>query len=152
MKSSMIEYMKEVKTLVAKDARIRLLRTRRAVHEHRNLPSRQTPISLVNAWSCRCPGLGSLSRLSLIKTRLGIWRQRRSKRNSKILIYVNCFTKQWREGHLHNLWSKVTSANVWDIMTSISYSYGHISQTLTTCPTWSWQPSFFRCGNLHSGG
>jgi len=65
---------------------------------------------------------GFPSGLSLTKTGLRNWSQRRSKRNSKIPSWI-ILPKYWREGNLRDWWSKVTSANVWDTITTIRYSY-----------------------------
>ena len=149
----MIEYMEEVKLLVAKDARIRLLRTRRAVVHAAYVKWRMEPSHLDEYPShLLMPGPADIMEWPPIKTLVdkdGIGKLETKEVEAQFEIFdLDDFTTHWREDHLRDLWSKITSADVWDTITSIRYTLRHISCRL---PKFELAVIVFRCGGSHWG-
>jgi hypothetical protein len=127
MKPTMIEYMEEVKSLVAKDARIRLLRKRRAVVHAAYVKWRMEPSRLEGHPSrLLMPGPADIMDWAPIKTLIdtnGIAELEPKEVEAQFEISnLTYFTKRWREDNLHDLQSKITSEHVWHLTTSVRYS------------------------------
>lgn len=120
----MIEYMEEVKSLVTEDARIRLLRKRRAVVHAAYVKWRMEPWRLTRYPShLLMPGPADIMDWAPIKTLIdkdgiaGLEPQEVEAQFDN--CNLNYFIKYWRESNLSDLWTQVTV----NLFTSIRFSY-----------------------------
>lgn len=142
----MIEYMEKVKPLVAKDARIRLLRKRRAVVHTAYVKWRMEPFRLAIYPSHRLmPGPADIMDWSPVKALIdkdGIAELEPEEVEAQFQRSdLRRFTEYWRESNLRDLGYKITFANLWDTFASFRYSYRD--------PKFDLAAIVFRCEHLH---
>ena len=147
IKPAMIEYMEKVKPLVAKDARIRFLRARRAVVHAAYIKWRMEPSRLTKYPSrVLMPGPADIMEWSPIApliNRNRIEQLEPKEVEEKFRIYdLDYFIKYWRHDSLDDLRDKARSATIWGPMTSIGRS---------DMPIFELAVVVYRCDRSHWG-